>query len=331
MLELRDYLQLSRSAAEAQWREVLQRSSVPAGARQVDFAPIETLLCFGLGLIGHRSKRGNINISERDPVALKLASLVKRTPASLAAKLANLDGRRPNSARHERALWVALTNDLFHFGHLYATVIDAARLVGIDENQLPDFLDLPDTPLHAVVEADRISTDELRDSIEDEIRDWMNLNPGVDTVETERAMLGSARVGQQQFARKVLSNAGFACVFCGLSFKAMGLPSARMLVASHIKPWKNSIGSERIDPLNGLAACPTHDAAFDAFLITVLPDLSVVVTRELKKAIAGDAAIERNFGQEGLVRSLRIRARELAPGERYLSWHRKISLGREVA
>ncbi|WP_407664684.1 HNH endonuclease [Micromonospora tarensis] len=33
-----------------------------------------------------------------------------------------------------------------------------------------------------------------------------------------------------------------------------------MLVASHIKPWRVSTHAERLDPRNGLAACPTHDA-----------------------------------------------------------------------
>ena len=41
----------------------------------------------------------------------------------------------------------------------------------------------------------------------------------------------------------------------------------RMLVASHIKPWKDSSPRERLDHRNGLAACPTHDAAFDAGLL----------------------------------------------------------------
>jgi putative restriction endonuclease len=43
----------------------------------------------------------------------------------------------------------------------------------------------------------------------------------------------------------------------------------RMLVAGHIKPWKDSEPSERLDPRNGLAACPSHEVAFDTGLLTV--------------------------------------------------------------
>jgi hypothetical protein len=43
----------------------------------------------------------------------------------------------------------------------------------------------------------------------------------------------------------------------------------RMLVAGHSKPWKDSAPSERMDPRNGLAACPSHDVAFDTGLLTV--------------------------------------------------------------
>lgn len=42
-----------------------------------------------------------------------------------------------------------------------------------------------------------------------------------------------------------------------------------MLVASHLEPWRDSAPAERLDALNGLTACPTHDVAFDTGLLTV--------------------------------------------------------------
>lgn len=39
--------------------------------------------------------------------------------------------------------------------------------------------------------------------------------------------------------------------------------------ASHTKPGKDSNPTERLDPRNGPAACPAHDVAFDAGLLTV--------------------------------------------------------------
>jgi hypothetical protein len=43
-----------------------------------------------------------------------------------------------------------------------------------------------------------------------------------------------------------------------------GLP-----IASHVKPWARSDSRERADVGNGICACPTHDSAFDAGLLTV--------------------------------------------------------------
>src|ERR1019366_4801803 len=72
--------------------------------------------------------------------------------------------------------------------------------------------------------------------------------------QTEQIILAAARVGQHVFALNVLSNCGQRCVFCGLNPSAFS--ARRMLVAGHIKPWKDSEPSERLDPRNGLAACP---------------------------------------------------------------------------
>jgi predicted restriction endonuclease len=72
--------------------------------------------------------------------------------------------------------------------------------------------------------------------------------------QTEQIIQAAARVGQHVFALNVLSNCGQRCVFCGLNPSAFG--AKRMLVAGHIKPWKDTAPSERLDPRNGLAACP---------------------------------------------------------------------------
>ena len=52
----------------------------------------------------------------------------------------------------------------------------------------------------------------------------------------------------------------------------MGMPQQnrhRLLIASHIKPWRDSTPAERLDARNGIAACPIHDAASDTGLLTV--------------------------------------------------------------
>jgi putative restriction endonuclease len=319
MLELRDYLGLTTEAAKEQWRAMLKRSD--GMKRQETFTPVETLLCFGLGLIGEPNTSGKVNIRESDPSAKMLALLVKRPVGSLGLKLANLDGRRANGAKNEQALWNELTGDLSRFMYLYEIVLIAAREVGIENDRLPDFLGLESRTLEAVLDADRVSTDDLRDSVDSDLRSWADAHPGEDSRPTERAMLGTARIGQKQFARQVLMNGNFACVFCGLSLRQSGLPSSRMLVASHIKEWRHSKSSERVDVRNGLASCPTHDAAFDGHLFTVTASFQIVHSHALRRAIESNPVVSRNFGPEGMSIELDLRDFAIPPGANYLEWH----------
>ncbi|WP_341952943.1 HNH endonuclease [Salinibacterium sp. TMP30] len=320
MLELKDYIGLTEADARSQWLSILQRVD-PGGRRQVDFVPLETLLCFGLGLIAEPSSSGTINIRESSREAQRLAALFKRPTKSLAAKLANLDGRRPNGAKHERQLWAMLSNDLVLFEHLYELAFTAGRSVGLDNARLPDFLGIETSTLRAFIEADQITNDALRESVESDLRDWVDGNPSGDATETEKVLLGTARVGQQQFARSVLNNCGFACVFCGMSFRANGLPSSRMLVASHIKSWKASTNKERLSVGNGVAACPTHDAAFDGFLLTFSPDLRVIRSPLLESAIAHDDAVARQFGSNILNSTVVAGRFRKSPSHEFIAWH----------
>lgn len=212
-------------AASAQWRSILHREWRAESKRQEDFTPVETLMCFGLGRVGNRSKSGTINIPESSPDAQRLASIFKRSSKSLAAKLANLDGRRPNGANYEQQLWIQLTRDRYRFESLYSTILEAGRAIGLDAVALPDFLGYEDNRLQIVFEADSVSNDELLSSLEGDFAMLQGRRDVVDIRNTERALLGTARVGQQQFARKVLTNADFACVFCGLSTRSASLPS----------------------------------------------------------------------------------------------------------
>jgi len=50
------------------------------------------------------------------------------------------------------------------------------------------------------------------------------------------------------------------------------------LIASHIKPWKNSTNEERIDPYNGLLLQPTIDKLFDSGYITFSERGDIIVS-----------------------------------------------------
>ena len=96
---------------------------------------------------------------------------------------------------------------------------------------------------------------------------------GFTDTETSRQVEQRVRLAQHRFARAVLANYGWTCGFCG--FAPGQLRGYGLLIASHVKPWAKSTNRERADVANGICACPTHDSAFDAGLVTVTHNLEV--------------------------------------------------------
>ena len=168
-------------------------------------------------------------------------------------------------------------------------------------SRLPDFLDLEDGGEFALLGQDELGTSVFESALRDQIArsaaegEW----PAQDT---ERIILAAARVGQHVFALNVLTNCGGRCVFCGLN-PSPGVAS-RMLLAGHIKPWKDSSAIERLDPRNGLAACPSHDVAFDTGMLTVTADLKIHIGQPLADAARGDYLTRQYYGRPPLLDTL---------------------------
>jgi len=78
--------------------------------------------------------------------------------------------------------------------------------------------------------------------------------------ETEKRSHVNARIGQGEFRKQLISYWGRCAV--------TGHGDERLLVASHIKPWRVCNNAERLDKFNGLLLSPTLDKAFDTGLIT---------------------------------------------------------------
>jgi putative restriction endonuclease len=133
-------------------------------------------------------------------------------------------------------------------------------------------------------------------------------------------MVAAARVGQHVFAQNVLGNCGGTCVFCGLRPAAFG--ARRMLLAGHIKPWRDSSHRERLDLSNGLAACPSHDVAFDTGLLTVEDDLRIRLSASLSEAVRVDRLARQYYGTPPMLTTLRLPHTAHRPGTGYLEWHR---------
>jgi putative restriction endonuclease len=159
-----------------------------------------------------------------------------------------------------------LRSDAARFAHIYRVLLHAARAEGIGPGRLPDFLGLEHGGELTLLGQEELDIALLEADLREKIARHA-AGSALSELETERVLLAAARVGQHVFAGHVLANCGSRCVFCGLRPASFG--AKRMLLAGHIKPWKDSTPSERLDPRNGLAACPAHDVAFDTGLLTV--------------------------------------------------------------
>ena len=124
---------------------------------------------------------------------------------------------------------------------------------------------------------------------------------------TEAERLVVQRVGQNVFRAGLIDYWEGRCAITGLAV-------VELLRASHIKPWAEcATDEERLDVFNGLLLAPHLDAAFDAALITVAEDGTLIVSKQLD-------ANARNV----LSLDVPVRIRALtASHQRYLAWHRE--------
>lgn len=324
MRTAKDYLALTLADARSQWRSIESRHRVSSG-RQVDFTPVETLMCLAASLlVNHRRYGGSTAHRAEQPVPA-LAALFRRPNSSVLAKMANLDGSRRNGARHEIEVAALLLGTPGQLAATYRLLLQAARDVGIRLDQLPDFLCLEggDSDL-LLLDQEELAMEDLEGAVQDAAGAWATERADLPEQVTERLLVAAARVGQHRFARDVLSNHGHACVFCGLSVTTGGDRARRMLIASHIKPWRTSAPSERIDPRNGLTACPTHDVAFDTGLLTVNGGLRIHLAPDVVAATASDLPGARAaFGRPPLAEALLLPVAAVRPGRSYLDWHRQ--------
>lgn len=109
--------------------------------------------------------------------------------------------------------------------------------------------------------AHQIREPELRGEVLEDLRE-VDANQAIP--DTYRLQLSKARIGQGFFRKQVLL-LDDAC-------RVTGVSDARVLVASHIKPWRSSSNAERLSGFNGVLLSPHVDALFDDYLMTFEDD-----------------------------------------------------------
>ena len=210
-------------------------------------------------------------LDQSNPIVIDVASRMGRTPGSLAMKLSNLASLDPvqkargikglsGASKQDRDMWKEFHSNTQKLGPESEQLLH--DLFTKDNNREVDFLE------------------------RDKVRLQRSLKPpsGV----TEARVSARVRRGQQFFRQTVLSSYGIRCCISGINVP-------RLLIASHIKPWRD-FPSDRLDPRNGLCLSSLHDAAFDAGLITLDENFAVVLSANLKRFFPSPA-LEDNFAQ----------------------------------
>ena len=126
-----------------------------------------------------------------------------------------------------------------------------------------------------------------------------------------REAVVATRVNQRYFRNTLLKNYGNACCVTGLR-------DSRLLVASHIKPWKASGPKEKLAPDNGLLLNALHDRAFDQGLITLDKQLRIVVSPCVPKDGASQRLLWRYDGAEIVRPALH------APRREFIEYHNDV-------
>ena len=144
------------------------------------------------------------------------------------------------------------------------------KLGKITEDDGHIYAQIEDPVLLADLSRSKTSQSTLADDLK-AIAGNKQLNP------TMKEALVNARVGQGAFRSKVLQIWKSGC-------SVTGSATLDAIRASHIKPWRDSTDTERLDPRNGLPLIANLDALFDAGLISFEGSGSMLVSSKLNEA-----------------------------------------------
>ena len=87
---------------------------------------------------------------------------------------------------------------------------------------------------------------------------------------TEIQRLTRVRTEQGNYRKAALALWDNKCAVTGVN-------NPGWLIASHIKPWRESSNEERVDPLNSLILTPNYDKLFDRGIISFSPDNGKII------------------------------------------------------
>ena len=222
-------------------------------------------------------------LHHRNPEIVRYASLLGQSPSALAMKLTNIASLDPEITSSGRS------------GLKAASSADRAMW----------------EEMHGDWEAFAVDAKKAMAELEDGAPGLLDLEEPIDYIGQDLEILTTARIGQSFFRAAVLGAYNERCCITGLS-----LP--RLLIASHIVPWRDD-ELNRVNPRNGLLLSTLHDKAFDAGIITINEDMQVQVSPAYSgnKDTFYSATIEAFDGKP-------IRLPEkFSPDAEFLAYHRE--------
>jgi hypothetical protein len=232
-----------------------------------------------------------------NPVIMDVASRMGRSPSSLAMKLSNLASLDPvQRARGIKGLSGASKQDRDMWSEFH---LNTSELGPKSEQLLHDLFTKDDHREVDFLERDKVRLEP-------------SLSPPLGATETCASI--RVRRGQQFFRQTILNSYGVRCCISGINVP-------RLLVASHIKPWRD-FPQERLDPRNGLCLSSLHDAAFDDGLITLDEKLCLVLNKRLRGYFP-HTLLEQSFVPfEG--KQIRLPEKTAEPDPDFLRYHREV-------
>lgn len=178
------------------------------------------------------------------------------------AKLASVIGRTPNSVAYKLVNFASLDPSLQARG-----IKGAQNVSKLDREVWAEFYQNWDTLPY---ESEVLLAETTGSTVEKSLGLDENTLPREGKM---REQMVKVRVNQAFFRASVLASYNFTCCVTGLKIP-------ELLVAGHIKPWAVD-EANRMNPSNGLALNSLHDRAFENGLITITPGLKIRVSPTL--------------------------------------------------
>lgn len=126
--------------------------------------------------------------------------------------------------------------------------------------------------------------------------------------ETEKVAFTKIRTRQTAYRKSVIE-------FWNGNCSVTGVDETSWLVASHIKPWRESSNEEKVDPHNSLLLTPNFDKLFDRGVISFSPHNGQIILPEIQSK-----QMWANFNKMHINEDIKLRTMPKGIGK-YLEYH----------